>query len=218
MTLGVSKMQKLIKKMKKHERDILLPLYEKHAKYLLRVIKTLNEKDTTFNVKTWIRQIPVFIRVATCHEVAINQYSGVEIETHQNPLGLERQYTSNPKAKNISRNLRVRIIWKIIERELEKDFMLSDYKIYDSLMINSNKTQYLCPFCENVFAERIMIVLGHHADGTEEFRYEYETYSQCEHYVLTNFPEDTEYGDIDIDTLDTKISDYGGDFTEIIGG
>ena len=208
-------MQKYTKKMKKHERDILLPLYEEHSKYLLRVIKTLIEKDNRFDVNSWINQIPTFTRVATCHEIAINTHSSIEIETHQNHRGIESVYVSHPKNKNVSRDLRVRIIWKIIERELNNDTELSKYKTYKNLMIESNETQFVCPYCNNVFLVRERVLQGYHADHTEDFRYDYSPQGQCEHFIYVNHPEDNEYA-YDIERLENLFDEYGEEMTEYL--
>jgi hypothetical protein len=55
-----------IKKLKKYERDALLPLYQEHAEYLLRAIKTGDIIDQIY------AKIDTYIEVATCHEIAIN--------------------------------------------------------------------------------------------------------------------------------------------------
>lgn len=209
-------MEKLIKKMKKHERDSLLPLYQEHSKYLLRVIKTLNDTDDQFNVRTWLKQIPTFTRVATCHEIAINQYSSIELETHNNHRGKESEYTSHSKAKNVSRDLRVRIIWKIIEKELNEDIHLSKYKTYKNLMIESNETQFVCPYCDNVFLVRERVLQGYHADHTEDFRYDYSPQGQCEHFVMTGHPEDNEYGTMEFEYMYSEFDEYGKEMTDYL--
>ena len=119
------------KKLKAHQR-VLLPLYEEHAVYLLRAIKTGMQYSGRGTLE-FIEAIPDFIVMPkpTCHEVAINEYFNLDLEAHENPLGLEAVYTEHPAAEKVGRNLRVRIIWEIVLRELLRDPTLDDYEIYD---------------------------------------------------------------------------------------
>ena len=90
-----------VKKLKPFQRSDLLPLYHDHATYLLRSLKTLIEKDD-FDIESFYDQIDSFIESAMCHEVAINSMSRkIDIATHQNPKGKEKEYTNHPSSEKV---------------------------------------------------------------------------------------------------------------------
>lgn len=170
----------LLKKMKKHEREVLLPLYKKHSEYLLRMIKTGNANTEI------LKRIETFVSVATCHEVAINQYSDLSIETHQNELGLEYEYSTHPKAKNISRDLRVRIIWRLIEKELVSNPNLDGFKKYDLIL----RKLVFCPQCGETIGEI----------DSEGFYYDTENNCHCTTYnTMTDVFSYESYNSLDLD-------------------
>lgn len=144
----------ILKKFKKHEREALLPLYQEHTQYLLRVLKTIAEVgDNPFLIEKFALSIPSWESVATCHEIALNSLRVLTIETHQNPKGREREYTNHQKAKNISRDRRVRLIWRLLYQELLQNPSLEGIEPYDDLVDISRKS-VICPFCaEVVFAQ-----------------------------------------------------------------
>lgn len=148
--------------LKAHQREALLPLYEAHATYLLRAIKTLDIAQEVLD------RLPTYLEVATCHEVALNSLSGALMDTHQNPLGLEAVYTEHPKAKNVGRDLRVRLIWSLIQEALEADITLADYETYFPEQINAQET-YKCPYCNCVHYVLEREVIDYHDDGTPNF-------------------------------------------------
>jgi len=161
---------KLEYSLKKHERDVLMYLYQEHAKYLARIVKTLVEKKKLKLMK-FLEGCDYWQSVATCHEIAINNsQSFIKIETHQNHRGKEREYTNHPKAKNISRNKRVQIIWGLLY-----DLLVNHYETLDvySDLKKETKDHILCPFChENLFTQEEILV-SIHRDGTENFQYKW---------------------------------------------
>ena len=172
-----------IKKLKKYAREALVPLYYKHAhEYLLRVIKTAMELGR--DVLPFIARLETFRKVATCHEVAINEYLGFFLATHQNPLGWEREYTNHPiaKAKNIGRNLRVRIIWEFIIHELTVNPGLEGYEPIPELLKSEGAPNVYCPVCNMGLYDTHQEVIGYHDDGTPNTVWE-GTFNPCEHYI-----------------------------------
>lgn len=180
----VKKMENsFVKKLKLYEREALLPLYLEHATYLLRVIKTADIIQSIY------KKIDTYIEVATCHEIAINSLSSLELETHQNRLGKEAEYTNHEKAKNVGRDLRVRLIWTIIKNEIELDPALSKYEAYKDLT-DIPDGRVLCPICHQVICEYNYekIVDGEHADGTIDYHYSIidSDLTPCDHLVMND--------------------------------
>jgi hypothetical protein len=203
---------KFVKKLKAYEREALLPLYYQHAEYLLRVIKTVK-------IAEWIlAKIDTYIEVATCHEVAINSLSSLQLETHQNRLGKEREYTNHAQAKNVGRDLRVRLVWAIIKSELEKDLTLANYAIYENLS-DIPDGRVFCPICGHVIREYQYerIIDSIHEDGTENYHYSisYDIEDPCEHLIVTDYPSDFFYYDDELQFLFRNLRDMGEYFGDI---
>jgi hypothetical protein len=182
------------KKYKLHQRENLFPLYKEHARYLLRVIKTLKDKsmEYDFDFDNFISKIQTFRDVATCHEVAINQYSSLDLATHQNNRGKEREYTNHTSAKGVGRDLRVRLVWDLIIDEIEQDPSLSDYKPYKDL--TNLPPSIVCPFCGEVLLEWNRECVGTHYDGTlnyvEELDWENRRWCNC--WIADDFEDSSE--------------------------
>lgn len=168
--MNTSEIEKMLAK--KHQRENLMPYYREHAKYLCRVLRTCIVNESV-DITDFISRIDTFIAVATCHEIAINKYCNLALATHENPLGLEYDYTHHPSAKNVARDLRVRLIWRLVQAELERDPELSEFEVYKNLerMQAEADTIFRCPFCNRVLARESheRIVDGVHADGTEDW-------------------------------------------------
>lgn len=149
-------------KFKRHERDALFPLYLQHSLYLVGVIRGLDPSPK--KISEFLSRVPAWESVATCHEVALNSFFSIGLETHQNPLGKEYEYTNHPKARNVSRNKRVKLIWRIVHA------ILSTPSIYEKVAPLSPEEIGIvrCPFCK----EEVW-------DGT--------CMQECEHLVL--FPD-----------------------------
>jgi hypothetical protein len=173
--------------LKKYERDALLPLYQEHAEYLLRAIKTGDIIDQIY------AKIDTYIEVATCHEIAINSLSELNLETHQNRLGKEREYTNHEKAKNVGRDLRVRLVWMMIKNEIERDSSLSDYDVYEEMNLYAD---VYCPFCNTRLFVAEKEYFEVHEDGTDNFRYNYVVDGWCEHIFYTGMTTFNHYDDI----------------------
>ena len=124
--------------------------------------------------------IPVFHRVSTCHEVAINEYFGLDLETHQNSLGFEKQYTEHPKAKSVSRDKRVRIIWELIMSELKEDPELEG--IEPLFPVIQSRPNLYCPVCGEPQFKWIRVSYGYHMDGTRNWGYR-PVLEGCEHLI-----------------------------------
>lgn len=163
----------LVNKMKKHRREVLLPIYKEHSKYLLRVIKTLNEKDEDFNLAKFTSKLETFKDVGTCHEIALNEYSSLDLETHQNSRGKEREYTAHPKAKGVRRDLRVKIIWQLVIDEIDN---LDSYKAYENLYEIKNLK---CPLCNEIIVTYEKINYGCHADGSINWAWQVDETNVC---------------------------------------
>jgi len=188
--------------LKRYQHDALMPLYKEHAFYLLRVLKTAAKQDLIDLVK-FRKHIPKWRKAATCHEVAINEAADIDIETHQNRLGKEREYTKHPAAKNVGRDLRVRIIWDLIAGVLDEDPELESVKPYPKKTIEFGHewTGVRCPFCDTIFYsdEWTKEIDGEHMDGTVDWHWEntgtdYGT--QCSHLIAgsdTNFWMDIDF-------------------------
>lgn len=161
---------KNVRKLKKHQRKELVSLYYKHSIYLTRVIKTLVKFDNSFDLMEFINSIKSWFKVATCHEVAINKSSKVlNLKTHQNHLGLEREYTMHPKAKNISRNRRVKIIWCLLYINLTKISIFEKIEPYKSIEELNSKWKFICEFTnENgVYDELLQAPNGFYYDSNK---------------------------------------------------
>lgn len=172
-----------IKKLKRYAREALVPLYYKHAhEYLLRVIKTAIELDR--DLSDFVANLNTFHKVATCHEIAINEYLHFYLATHQNPLGWEREYTNHPiaRAKNIGKRLRVRIIWEFIIHELRENPSLEGYKPFDGLLKNGSAPNIYCPVCKEPLYDTRQEIIGYHDDGTPNTVWE-GVFIPCEHYM-----------------------------------
>jgi len=203
-----------IAKLKTHQRADLLPLYEQHAEYLLRVIKTADIADQI------LTKIDTYIEVATCHEIAINSLSDLDLETHQNRLGKEAEYTNHPKAVNVGRDLRVRLIWTMIKNELEADPALSNYEIYDDLGEHGEIFEIRCPFCDEIIYSvgQFREFDEDHEDGTQNWHYKWDwdnaTWDACEHYILYDGPVDRTAMNDEIDDLRRELDWSWGDVTQ----
>lgn len=196
---------KYSKKLKKFQRDSLMPLYVKHAEYLCRMIKTMAEEDDceTVVIERLYMIIPSLIQSSKCHEVALNDanHFGFQIPTHQNPLGCEEEYTNHPDAKKVGRDLRVKLIWELVESELREDITLSKFKSYDASNFNSDKN-VCCPFCNEILAHYELNVIGYHEDGTQNTAYQCMSVDRCACFLLQD-----DFGSVEFDeTLDDIMS------------
>lgn len=200
----MQELNELEKKLKLHQREVLLPLYQEHAFYLTRVVKTLVEKDDNFNLDLFIKSISSWQLVATCHEVAINESSSLQLETHQNKLGKERDYTNHEKAKNVGRDDRVRIIWGYLYNNLINTELFDSVKIYNDL---ANIPHVYCPVCDKILFKAQKMVLGRHRDGTENFVWEYEDYYE-DHYAHMIMEDQVTYNDY-YELINTLDKDFG---------
>jgi len=205
-----------VKKLKAYEREALLPLYYEHATYLLRVIKTADIIDSIY------AKIDTYIEVATCHEIAINSLSDLELETHQNRLGKEAEYTNHEKAKNVGRDLRVRLIWTIIKNEIESDPSLSKYETYKDLT-DIPDGRVFCPICGQVICEYQYekIVDGEHDDGTLDYHYTIVNCDQtpCDHLLMNDNECQNVYYDSNFEYILKNLKKWGvylSDFEKLI--
>lgn len=205
-TLKEITINKYVKKLKAYEREALLPLYYEHAEYLLSVIKTVDIADQI------LAKIDTYIEVATCHEIAINSLSSLDLETHQNRLGKEREYTNHAMAKNVGRDLRVRLIWEIIKTELESDITLAKYSIYKNLS-DIPDGRVFCPICGQLIREYeyYQVVDGEHDDGTIDYHYSiinnYD--SPCEHMLISDSEFNVDYYDDEMKYYVKRLHDQG---------
>ena len=161
--------------LKRYQHDALMPIYKEHAFYLLRVLKTAVKLDL-IDIDEFRGQIPKWRREAKCHEVAINEFANLDLETHQNRLGKEKEYTEHPVARNIGRDLRVKIIWDLIAGVLDEDPQLKSVKPYPekTLALGHEWTGVKCPFCHTIFYsdEWTKEIDGEHLDGTLDWHWE----------------------------------------------
>lgn len=178
-------MKTLTKKYTKSSLKALMPLYYQHALYLASAIKTIAEEYGILT-KFFLKNINAWEQVATCHEVAINSWAEKDIlATHQNRFGKEKEYTCHPKAKRVGRDLRVRVIWNLLEHILKNERIYSKL----SLLELSKSHDILCPLCNQAMwiAEVDYYPIGIHADGTKNYReditYSFE-YGGHEEHIL----------------------------------
>ena len=174
---------------KSYQRRDLMPLYEEHSIYILRTLKTCIDEGI-IDIDKFIAKLPRFIEIAKCHEVAINDFTNLDIETHQNGRGKEKDYTNHPSAKKVGRDLRVKIIWELVEKELLLDKNLSSFEAYDDFNKVHDKIYY-CPYCNEEIGREIAerVIDGYHEDGTENFHYQFIQFewnddSECPHFAF----------------------------------
>lgn len=192
--------------LKRYQHDALMPLYKEHVFYLLRVLKTAAKQDL-IDIGEFRKQIPKWRKAATCHEVAINEAGGLDLETHQNRLGKEREYTKHLAAKNVGRDLRVRIIWDLLAGVLDEDPALESVNPYPkkTIELGHEWTGVRCPFCDKIYYsdEWTKEIDGEHMDGTVDWHWEATgidyNIKQCEHLIAGS---DTDsWLDIDFEEL-----------------
>ncbi len=185
------------RKLKAYQKSDLLPLYTEHATYLLRVLKTLI-KNEDIDINAFYSKLDTYIEVATCHEIAINSMSSLELATHQNPRGKEREYTNHHSAKKVGRDLRVRLIWKIIQDELTSDKTLSEYETYSKLEM---MRFVACPYCGTHLIEQERVDAGEHLDGTADFYYQNVWGDVCEHCLMYDTESTNDYINYDLENI-----------------
>jgi len=175
-------------KLKAYQRDALMPLYKEHAMYLLRVLKTASN---LIDIKDFAKRIPEWRERATCHEIAINNY-GVVLQTHENKLGKEKEYTRHPAAKGVGRDARVRLIWDLVASAIEEDPTLETVKPYrDKQQILGHPWKGIkCPFCSEIYYSHVFerVVDGMHLDGTEDWHWmdielQFSDFFDCDHLI-----------------------------------
>lgn len=187
---------KFIRKMKAHERKALVPIYVLHAEYLMRLIASAAPSITA--TLRFIEEIPSFLKVATCHEVAINETFDLDVATHNNPLGQEQNYSNHAKAKNVSRDNRVRIIWALLYKKLLQNPGLDGIQLFD--LTQSIK----CPVCESIWYQTRREIVGYHQDETENIaeRLEFEQFCDCVLLAADNTGDDVMGDELD------KLADF----------
>ena len=176
-----------------------MSLYEQHATYLLRMIKTHQSN----NIQAFISQIPTFISEATCHEIALNDHFSCDLATHQNKKGKEKEYCNHPDALKIGRNLRVKLIWELVQSELLEDPSLDSFKTYSDKEL---KNYVKCPYCNEIQWELSQEIVGTHGDGTDNIQEHWIPINVCEHWVQNDFESETSE-EQDIDYLFREIED-----------
>lgn len=198
---------KYIKRLKNFQRESLIELYEEHALYLLRAIKTGFTRVNNFQINNFKNSLSTYLQNATCHEVAINEAFGLEIETHQNHLGKEKEYTEHPDAQGVGRDLRVKLVWELIISALAEDTDLDFIESYSDSELNLNK-EICCPFCHTTIGTYEKAMIGYHMDGTENWTYKLSDYTPCDCYLCVNDYSNFDYID-QITTLIELIQDHG---------
>jgi len=167
-------------RLSEYEREELLDLYEDHSYYLLSAMKSLDYLGE-FEFDAFVKKVDYYLDRAICHEVAINDHSDMYIEDHEHPLGKEAEYkmkTDNDPKLNVTRDLRVRIVWEFIRNALNEDLSLTDYEIYESddLSGSTQRTEHLeCPYCDQQIATLYI--------DPDESNMDLE--SECEHFIGT---------------------------------
>ena len=202
---------KYFKKLKTYQKTALAEMYQDHAVYLARMIKTAAKSTSQLN--SFMSQIDTFQTQATCHEIAINNELHCNIETHQNQKGHERQYTNKAqeiaKARNVrpvGRDLRVKIIYEIIQQMWEENQFADLEKFDDDL---EERPLVICPFCQKIIADSYKVVDGIHEDGSDEWHWDY-TWDFCDHYAARD-PESDSY-----DFQDSEINSNLYDFLQFV--
>lgn len=175
-----------LRKLRSYQRDALLPLYNQHVEYLMRAIATAR-KDKKYKsiVKTVIENLPKWHQEATCHEIALNEVSNLDLETHENDHGTEREFMHHKHTAG--RDLTARIIWELLARALLVNPDLQGIEPYEDL---GGNIYYKCPYCDETIGieERAKNVVGYHRDGTENW--EWVSYGfawqdfNCPHFVV----------------------------------
>jgi hypothetical protein len=175
-----------LRKLRSYQREALLPLYNQHVEYLMRAIATAQQEKRQKNiVNKIIEKLPKWHQEATCHEVALNSISHLELETHENDHGTEREFMHHQHAAG--RDLTARIIWELLAKSLLANPELKGIEPYDDL---EGTVKYECPYCHEVVCidYRERNVTGYHADGTPDWYWltinrEYP-YHSCPHFIL----------------------------------
>jgi hypothetical protein len=175
-----------LRKLRSYQREALLPLYNQHVEYLMRAIATAQQEKRQKNiVHKIIEKLPKWHQDATCHEVALNSISHLELETHENDHGTEREFMHHQHAAG--RDLTARIIWELLAKSLLANPELKGIEPYDDL---EGTVKYECPYCHEVVCidYRERNVTGYHADGTPDWYWltinrEYP-YHSCPHFIL----------------------------------
>lgn len=135
----------LVRKIRAHARDALLPLYREHAEFLARAVKTAGESCRDALLEDFDR----LVKYATCHEVAINQNSALEMNTHEHRFGCEHEFMTHPKSKFAGRDLACRIIWFFLREILDGPAWenLVEYDFYELSVLVIH-----CPLCDEEIA------------------------------------------------------------------
>lgn len=187
MAQHYSKIKKLCSEQK------LFELYEKHVEYLCSLIKTAKCNTTYFLHKIHLEFIPA----ATCHEIAVNDNSEIKVETHQNHLGEEKQYTEIGNRYKIGRDLRVKFLWERVAEELEKDIQLSQFDIIEEILAQTEDVEeYFCPYCGTCLVKYTYEIREINAYGETERILADTEWDTCEHVIFNNESKEGILGEI----------------------
>lgn len=191
------------KKLSKREKNDLYPLYYKHSTYLINAIKTAHKKYN-LDLEEFIEKLIDFKAEAKCHEVAINDYSSEEMNTHQHRQGQEKTYTEHCLGHGVSRNLRVRIIWEIVEERIAEDPKLEQYSTYgyydymddeDCDEDDEPENEYVyCPYCQREIAV-------YYVNDDDVARL-----NSCDHYIGMQVYDEITMRMTDTNTLMTELA------------
>lgn len=136
-------------------------LFNNHVEYLLRMTKTLANKDQNeASIEEFARSIEKWYNIPLCHEIALNRYFSADIEAHQHPLGKEAEYSRLCPF----RDARVKLIWLKMWRILLQNPSLKGFTPYseeetfgvDELL----RYRVFCPVCGALVSEVVYTVEG----------------------------------------------------------
>ena len=198
-----------IKKFKQYQIAQLYTLYTQHAEYLLRVIKSVAQSEQ--EITEFAGKIEQYISEATCHEIAINSFFHCDLATHQNSRGKERQYCEHPAAEHVGRDLRVKLVWELIQSEISENSSLDQFKKYSDL---NRVKEIVCPYCNTVLFRQGREYMGVHEDGTANYQESWEEVNYCECWVMNDF-QDTQV-DEEVNSLLKEIQNEVDDCREHI--
>ena len=206
-----------LKSLKAYQRARLGALYKAHAVYLARAVKSLAEDEE--EISAFCAKIPALRAEATCHEVALNNFFNTDLETHQNRLGKEREYklladqiAEERGVRPVGRDLRVRIVYTLLEEILSNAEQMSALQCYKSMQIKQHHV--CCPICNARTYERVRVIDGVHSDGTTDYHYEYEQDNVCEHVLMFDFDSGELFADEDLER-DLRTIEDNADLIEL---
>jgi len=134
------------RKVPKSLRPIFLPVFEEHSKFVLQMIKTAADYGSTGDIDEFRSNIPGYLGIAKCHEVAINECFDVSLQCHQHHLGKEAIYCSMKDNGRIGRDDRVRVVWEMVRDTFAEDPELSRVSTYSSNDLEFSEN-VACPYC-----------------------------------------------------------------------